>query len=254
MIMSLMPIMKQYVPTDAFHQVNKKIMFVVLIGILIGILFGLIASILIIRPITTLNKSITNLAKLDFRATGTEQKLANRKDETGEMARSVFAIREALITLTNQLKEESDFLNEAADGLNINTNETGVVVEQVETMDAVRDIIDEQSANVEKTGTGFSDVKTGIDHSIASVNMISKSMDKLDDARVKVVDIVQSLTAIADENATSTQETLASVAEVTTSISNISDQATSLKEVADKLDKSIKCQSEIFRRRKIRIP
>lgn len=100
MIMSLMPIMKQYVPTDAFHQVNKKIMFVVLIGIL----FGLIASILIIRPINTLNKSITNLAKLDFRATGTEQKLANRKAETGEMARSVFAIREALITLTNQLK------------------------------------------------------------------------------------------------------------------------------------------------------
>lgn len=83
--------------------------------------------------------------------------------------------------------------------------------------------------------------------------MISKSMGKLDDARVKVVDIVQSLTAIADENAASTQETLASVAEVTTSISNISDQATSLKEVADKLDKSIKCQSEIFRRRKIRI-
>lgn len=401
MIMALMPIMKQYVPTDAFHQVNKKIMFVVLIGILIGILFGLIASILIIRPINTLNKSITNLAKLDFRATGTEQKLANRKDETGEMARSVFAIREALITLTNQLKEESDFLNEAADGLNTNTNETRVVVDQVEravseiakganlqaeetqkatenviligtmveetvgqveklssnaqamqkagdeaietlkqldstnvktkeaieriyaqthttnesalkikeataiiaeiasetnllslnasieaarageqgrgfavvaaqiqklaeqsnesatqieeitdllirdseeaveTMDAVRDIIDEQSANVEKTGTGFSDVKIGIDHSIASVNMISKSMDKLDDARVKVVDIVQSLTAIADENAASTQETLASVAEVTTSISNISDQATSLKEVADKLDKSI---------------
>ena len=111
--------------------------------------------------------------------------------------------------------------------------------EAVETMDAVRDIIDEQSANVEKTGTGFSNVKIGIDHSIASVNMISKSMDKLDDARVKVVDIVQSLTAIADENAASTQETLASVAEVTTSICNISDQATSLKEVADKLDKSI---------------
>ena len=47
---------------------------------------------------------------------------------------------------------------------------------------------------------------------------------------------------------------LASVAEVTTSISNISDQATSLKEVADKLDKSIKCQSEVFRWRKITIP
>ena len=166
----------------------------------------------------------------------------------GEQGRGFAVVAAQIQKLAEQSNESATQIEEITDLL-IRDSE-----EAVETMDAVRDIIDEQSANIEKTGTGFSNVKIGIDHSIASVNMISKSMDKLDDARVKVVDIVQSLTAIADENAASTQETLASVAEVTTSICNISDQATSLKEVADKLDKSIKCQSEVFRWRKITIP
>lgn len=400
MIIALMPIVKQYVPTDAFNEVNIKVMFVVILGVIFGAVVGALISSIIVRPINMLNKGVANLAKLDFRASGNEYKLAKRKDETGQMARSVFEMREALLNLTNQLKEESNFLNEASEGLSFNTQETGVVVEQVEravgeiangassqaeetqkatenviligtmveetvgqveklsanaqamqkagdeaietlkqldatndktkeaieriyeqthttnesalkikeattmiaeiaaetnllslnasieaarageqgrgfavvaaqiqklaeqsnesarqieeitdslirdsedaveTMDAVREIIDEQSANVEKTGTGFADVKTGIDHSIESVDMISGSMEKLDEARIKVVDIVQNLTAIAEENAASTQQTLASVEEVTASIENVSGQASGLKEVADKLDKS----------------
>ena len=109
----------------------------------------------------------------------------------------------------------------------------------VQTMQAVRLIINEQSENVEKTGIGFDEVKKGIDSSIASVNMISSSMDKLDDARTKVVDVVSNLTAIAQENAASSQETLASVSEVTATVGNVASQGKELKDVADKLRNSI---------------
>jgi len=402
MIFTLMPIIKQYVPADQLGAVNVQIIFVfVLLILVVAVGLGFVFSLLITKPIKMLTKGISNLAKLDFRATGNEEKMAKRKDEIGEMARYIFAMREELMNVVGQVKEESTYLNEASEGLAINTKETGEAVGQVEravgeiadgansqaeetqkateniiligtmveetvgqveklsenaqamqkagdeaietlkqldntngktkeaidriyaqthttnesalkikeattmiaeiaeetnllslnasieaarageqgkgfavvaaqiqklaeqsnesarqieeitdslirdsevavaTMDAVRDIIAEQSANVEKTGTGFADVKTGIDSSIESVEMISSSMEKLDEARIRVVDVVQNLTAIAEENAASTEETSASVTEVTATIENMAEQAAGLREVAGKLNKSI---------------
>lgn len=401
MIIALMPIMKEYVPAEEFARVNKNIIIVAVFVIVAGsaIAFGI--SVFITKPLKMLTQGVANLAKLDFRATGKEEKMAKRKDEIGSIARNIFAMREELMNVVGQVKEESIYLNEASEGLAINTKETGEAVGQVEravgeiadgansqaeetqkateniiligtmveetvgqveklsenaqamqkagdeaietlkqldntngktkeaidriyaqthttnesalkikeattmiaeiaeetnllslnasieaarageqgkgfavvaaqiqklaeqsnesarqieeitdslirdsevavaTMDAVRDIIAEQSANVEKTGTGFADVKTGIDSSIESVEMISSSMEKLDEARVRVVDVVQNLTAIAEENAASTEETSASVTEVTATIENMADQATGLREAAGKLNKSI---------------
>ena len=401
MIVAIMPVMQTYVPSDMFKAVNREITVVVIAGIIFGTVIGIIISSIVLRPIKMLNKGVNNLANLDFRASGNEEKLAKRKDETGEMARAIFAMRESLLNLTMQLKNESNVLNEVAEGLTVNTQETSSTVEQVEravgeiatgansqaeetqkatenviligtmveetvgqveklsanaqamqkagneaietlkqldatndktkeaieriyaqthttnesalkikeattiiadiaeetnllslnasieaarageqgrgfavvaaqiqklaeqsnesarlieeitdslirdseeaveTMDAVREIINEQSANVEKTGEGFADVKVGIDSSIESVELITNSMEQLDGARVKVVDVVQNLTAIAEENAASTQETLASVTEVAASTENVSTQASGLKDVAVQLDNSI---------------
>ena len=55
----------------------------------------------------------------------------------------------------------------------------------------------------------------------------------------EVVDIVQNLTAIAEENAASTEETSASVTEVTAIVNNISEKAAELKAIADDLDQNM---------------
>ncbi|CDD47378.1 methyl-accepting chemotaxis sensory transducer [Firmicutes bacterium CAG:534] len=62
---------------------------------------------------------------------------------------------------------------------------------------------------------------------------------QLDEARVKVVDVVQNLTAIAEENAASTEETSASASEVGAIMENISDNAKQLNVIADELKESI---------------
>lgn len=397
----LMPVVKKYVVAEGLKEINNTITVVIILGVVIGALVGIAISLIIITPIKKLNKGIANLANLDFRATGNEQKLAKRKDETGEIARSVFAMRESLLDIIGQIKEEADFINDTSEGFSTSAYQTSEAIGQVEkavgeisdgansqaeetqkatenviligemveeavgqveklstnahamqkageeaietlqqlyitngktkeeidriyeqthttnesalkikeatmmiasiaketnllslnasieaarageqgrgfavvaaqiqkladqsnqsasqieeitdllirdseeavaTMDEVREIIDAQSRNVEKTGSGFSDVKVGIDSSIESVELLTSSIDKLDDARVKVIDVVQNLTAIAEENAASSQETLASVTEVTATVENVSEQAASLKEVSYKLEKNI---------------
>lgn len=106
----------------------------------------------------------------------------------------------------------------------------------VETMNEVKTIMQQQSDNVTKTGTVFAQVRDGIGDSIQGMDEIADRTTHLDEARSSVIDVVQSLTAIAQQNAASTQETSASVIEVGNTMQEISTNAKELKEIATILE------------------
>lgn len=110
----------------------------------------------------------------------------------------------------------------------------------VETMDKVKAIMDSQVQKVDLTGSMFSKVQEEIGHSIEGINMIYEKTENMDKARTNVVDIVQNLTAIAEENAAGTQETSASVTEVSSVVDDISDNAKQLHDVAQTIDEHMK--------------
>lgn len=112
--------------------------------------------------------------------------------------------------------------------------------ETMKTMEAVKQVIAKQDEDVANTEKAFGDVKEGISKSIDSIRIIIDKTEKLDEARVKVVDVVQNLTAIAQENAASTEETSATVAEVSSIMSNVADNASNLHTIANGLDDSVK--------------
>lgn len=109
----------------------------------------------------------------------------------------------------------------------------------VATMEDVKRIMESQNESVGHTDESFRQVGEGIRTSIQGVNRISEKTKKLDDARIVVVDVVQNLTAIAEENAASTEETSASVTEVSSIVVQISENANRLREVANKLEKNM---------------
>lgn len=110
----------------------------------------------------------------------------------------------------------------------------------VETMEDVKEVIEKQNENVMNTESAFREVKDGIDKSIDGIRAIAARTQKLDEARVRVVDVVQNLTAIAEENAASTEETSASAAEMGSIISNIAENAKQLNEIANEMEENIK--------------
>lgn len=65
----------------------------------------------------------------------------------------------------------------------------------------------------------------------------------MDEARVNVVDVVQNLTAIAEENAASTEETSASVTDVGRIMTDISNNTEKMKDIASELEQNM----EIFK-------
>ncbi|MBD5540111.1 MAG: methyl-accepting chemotaxis protein [Lachnospiraceae bacterium] len=109
----------------------------------------------------------------------------------------------------------------------------------VEIMADVRSSMKEQSEHVERTDEAFGEIQNEIESSIDGMNLISEKTRNMDDARSKVVDGVQSLTAIAQENAASTEETSASVTEVSAIVSGISEKSGELRKVAQELENSM---------------
>lgn len=109
----------------------------------------------------------------------------------------------------------------------------------VQTMSDVKVVIEKQDENVTLTERAFEDVKDGIAQSIEGIRAIARRTKELDETRVKVVDVVQSLTSIAEENAASTEETSASATEMGAIMESIDDNARSLSVVADQLHETI---------------
>lgn len=184
-------------------------------------------SALKIREATTMITSIaeeTNLLSLNA---------SIEAARAGEQGRGFAVVASQIQKLAEQSNESARQIEEIIDSLIRDS------AEAVATMDQVKEIIAEQNLNVEKTSDGFTEVKKGIDNSLEGVKLIAQNIGKLDEARVNVVDVVQNLTAIAEENAAGTEETSASVTEVSATIQNMSEQAGKLKEVAGNLEESM---------------
>ena len=111
--------------------------------------------------------------------------------------------------------------------------------EAVDTMGQVKEILGKQTSCIQTTDKAFMDIETGITEAIQGIQVIASKTQEMDKARGNVVDGVNNLTAIAQENAASTEETSASVAEVSSIISDIAEQSKNLHNIAEELDKTI---------------
>ena len=109
----------------------------------------------------------------------------------------------------------------------------------VQTMNVVVKALKKQSEDADRTGARFGQVIVGIEDSIAALGRIVEKTEQMDEARISVVDTVQNLTAIAEENAASTEETSASITEITNAVADVSARAEELRDVADKVTQSI---------------
>ena len=111
--------------------------------------------------------------------------------------------------------------------------------EAVTTMRQVKEILGKQTECILTTDSAFVEIEAGIGTAMEGMRRIAGKTREMDKARVNVVDGVNNLTAIAQENAASTEETSASVAEVSTIIADIADQTKKLHNIAESLENKI---------------
>lgn len=121
---------------------------------------------------------------------------------------SAVEIRETLVQLTNDSEKS------------------------VETMNMVQDMIQNQESCLIQTNQAFDTMEDGIRQSVDGIKMIGQEIVELTKAKENTVDVVQTVAAIAEENAASTQEASATVEQVTSAIGTVAKQMSGLKDIA----------------------
>jgi len=151
----------------------------------------------------------------------------------GEQGRGFAVVAAQIQKLAEQSNESTAKIEDIVSSL-IEDSQKAVV-----TMEEVKNIVEEQSHAVERTEAIFSHVQKGIQNTKQGVDAIAEHTYQMDTARINVVDVVQNLTAIAEENAASTEETSASITQVSSIMEEIAADIGEVKDVAQKLEENI---------------
>lgn len=152
----------------------------------------------------------------------------------GENGRGFAVVANEIRNLADQSRSSAERIAAIVNTLISNSNES------VETMNDVMSIMQVQSDKLDDTKTMFQ----SLDNEIASVNEaiegIKGEMAHINELKTVVIESVESLAAIAEQNAASTEETSAAMAELSSIIGVCDEETKKLLELAEDLDSSIR--------------
>ena len=151
----------------------------------------------------------------------------------GEQGRGFAVVAAQIQKLAEQSNESAQQIGEIIRVL-MEDSEKAVSI-----MGDVKDIMQKQSEHVERTREAFMEIQSGVDQSVQGMEVISEKTHQLDKARAGVIDVVQQLSAIAQENAASTEETSASVTQVSAISEELSEEAKKLREISNAMEERV---------------
>ena len=151
----------------------------------------------------------------------------------GEQGRGFAVVASQIQKLAEQSNSSAKKIEQIVNRL-INDSDNAV-----RTMEEVREIMQQQSNYVSKVKSVFDEVETYMNNSINEVLNISKKADDLNKAKETVLDVVQNLSAIAEENAANTEETSAVFTTVNEAIRTITNTASDLTAMSTDIEENI---------------
>lgn len=151
----------------------------------------------------------------------------------GEQGRGFAVVASEIQKLAVQSSESASKINDIIQILLSDSEKA------VSTMKQVKEIIQQQTEHIINTDDAFVEIQKGVEKTIQGMHNISEKTVEMDSARKNVIDVVNNLSAIAEENAAATEQTASAVSEVASIVEDIVSKANDLNTVAAELETQI---------------
>lgn len=151
----------------------------------------------------------------------------------GEAGRGFAVVASEIQKLAEQSNQSAVKIQHIIDGLTVESNKT------VKIMEEVKNAVSDQENKIHETKSIFGTVREGVEKSMDQINGISDESNALDVNKNKIVEVIESLSAVSEENAAATEETMASIEELTSMMLELAASANKLNELADNLENSV---------------
>ena len=147
----------------------------------------------------------------------------------GEYGQGFAVVAEEIRKLAEQSNEFADEIQGIIKDLAVRTEDA------VNTMKGISQLTASQGESVGMTKKKFEGIALAIEKAREATEVLSESVQAMDKRKEEIIDIVQNLSAIAEENAASTEEASASVEEQTASMEEISSASDALSSLAEEM-------------------
>ena len=152
----------------------------------------------------------------------------------GEMGRGFAVVAEEIRGLADQSKESADKIRGIVENLISNSNQS------VEIMNGVVGEIHQQNEKLGNTLEVFDTLNQEVQNVVGEINVISEELDHIEAYRTDVADKIDSLTEISQNNAASTEETAATMDQLSEIVEDCRKATVQLNVIADELSANAK--------------
>lgn len=147
----------------------------------------------------------------------------------GEVGKGFAVVAEQIKQLADQSSESS---KEISENLNDLLSNYQLIIKK---MDQTTENIHDQNEKLIETKNNFVTLENGIDHTNEQIKVINTMVDRLNQERDAISDVILNLSAVSEENAASTQEMMASIEELNSVVGVVDNKAGGLTELSAKL-------------------
>ncbi len=151
----------------------------------------------------------------------------------GELGKGFAVVAAEIKKLAGQSADSTSYIDNMVMELQENATKA------VQSMEKMNEVSKEQTQSVDNTKRKYESIKSAMEISVEAMDQLNASGGEMTKAKNEILDMLQTLSAIAEENAASTEEASSAMVEQSASMDDIAKSSETLASLASKLQQII---------------
>lgn len=151
----------------------------------------------------------------------------------GDAGKGFAVVANEISKLADQSTKSTKLIDETIEKLQ-NSSKTSVI-----NIEKLLKQMEDQLNSVKTTENKYNEITKAIKNSMGAISKLNESSENMNMKKKEIIDVMQNLSAIAEENAASTQEASASTEEQSASLEEVSSSSEALLKLSEKLKEEI---------------